>query len=92
MISGGCVISGSFVRNSVLSQNVRVDAGSVVEESVLLEGVCVGRRARIRKAIIDQDVYVPDGFSIGYEPGDDKRRFTISSGGVVLVPRGIRLD
>lgn len=92
MISGGCVISGSFVRNSVLSQNVRVDAGSVVEESVLLEGVCVGRRARIRKAIIDQDVCVPDGFSIGYEPEDDKRRFTISSGGIVLVPRGIKLD
>jgi glucose-1-phosphate adenylyltransferase len=92
IISGGCVISGGTVRNSVLSHNVRVDAGSVVEESVLLDGVCVGRRARIRKAIIDQEVFVPDGFSIGYDPEDDKRRFTISSGGVVLVPRGIRLD
>ena len=86
------MISGGTVRNSVLSHNVRVDARSVVEESVLLDGVSVGQRARIRKAIIDQDVFVPDGFSIGYEPEDDKRRFTISSGGVVLVPRGIRLD
>ncbi len=92
IISGGCVIAGSTVINSVLSHNVRVDAGSVVKESVLLHGVCVGRRARIRKAIIDQDVFVPDGFSIGYEPEDDKRRFSISAGGVVLVPRGIRLD
>ena len=80
------------MRNSVLSQNVRVDAGSVVEESVLLDRVSVGRGARIRKAIIDQDVFVPDEFSIGYDSEDDKRRFTISSGGVVLVPRGIRLD
>ncbi len=86
------MISGGTVRNSVLSHNVRVDARSVVEESVLLDGVSVGQHARIRKAIIDQDVFVPDGFSLGYEPENDKRRFTISSGGVVLVPRGIRLD
>ncbi len=92
MISGGCVLSGCTVKNSVLSQGVRVNAGSVVEESVLLDGVYVGQHVGIRKAIIDQDVIVPDGFTIGYEPEKDKRRFTISPGNVVLVPRGIKLD
>ncbi|MBI4963872.1 MAG: glucose-1-phosphate adenylyltransferase [Desulfomonile tiedjei] len=91
VISGGCVISGGTVTESVLSHNVFVGNGSVVEKSVLLDGVQVGRGAKIRKAIIDQEVAVPDGFVIGYDPDQDQKRFSISPGGVVMVPGGISL-
>jgi glucose-1-phosphate adenylyltransferase len=92
LISGGCVISGGDVQFCVLSHNVQVHAGSTVKESVLLDGVTIGKRARVRKAIIDQDVVVPDEFEIGFDHEKDKARFTISPGGVVVVPKGISLD
>ncbi len=91
LISGGCIVSGGEVRNSVLSYNVRVNSYSSVEQSVILEGVDVGRGAKIRKAIIDSEVRVPDGFRIGYDPEEDGKRFSISPGGVVIVPQGISL-
>jgi glucose-1-phosphate adenylyltransferase len=75
-----------------LSPGVRVNSFSEVEESVLLEGVNVGRRARIRKAIIDHGVRVPDGYTIGFDLEEDRKRFTISPGGVVVVPKGILLE
>jgi glucose-1-phosphate adenylyltransferase len=92
LISGGCVISSGDVKRCVLSYNVLVHAGSTVEDSVLLEGVIIGRRARVRKAIIDHDIIVPDDFEIGFDPEKDKARFTISPGGVVVVPKGMSLD
>ncbi|MFC1835894.1 glucose-1-phosphate adenylyltransferase [Thermodesulfobacteriota bacterium] len=91
MISGGSVVSGGKVVRSVLSHNVHVSPFSVVEDSVLLDGVRIGPHAKVRRAIIDQDVVVPEGFAIGYDPKQDATRFTISPGGVVAVPRGIRL-
>lgn len=91
VISGGCVVSSAQVRNSVLSHNVRIDEGATVEEAVLLDGVHIGAGAKVRKAILDQDVHVPAGFTIGHDAATDKSRFTISPGGVVIVPRGISL-
>ncbi len=91
LISGGCVISNGTVVRSVLSPNVKVGAGSLVEEAVLLDGVTVGRNAKIRKAILDQDVVVPDNFTIGYDLEADRAKFSLSPGGVVLVPRGMNL-
>ncbi len=91
VISGGCVVAGALVRRSVLSHNVRIDEGATVEESVLLDGVHVGAGARVRRAILDQDVAVPAGFTIGHDPETDRSRFSISPGGVVIVPRGINL-
>ena len=76
---------------SVLSPNVRADSFSRIEDSVLLDGARVGRRAQVRKAIIDRDVLIPESCSIGIDPELDRRRFTISPGGVVIVPRGISL-
>jgi len=92
IISGGCIVSGGRVVRSVLAPNVRINSFSVVEESVVLDGVNVGRGARIRRAIVDRDVVVPEGCSIGFDPEEDARRFSISSGGIVIVPQGIRLD
>lgn len=89
IVSGGCIVSGGRVLRSVLSPNVRINSYSSVEDSVLLDGVDVGRSARIRKAIIDKDVHIPEGTVIGYDPGEDGKRFTISPGGVVIVQRGI---
>lgn len=91
IISGGCIVAGGTVSHSVLSPSVRVGPGSLVEDSVLLDHVSIGARAKIRKAIIDHEVSIPDDFVIGYDPEKDRERFTISSGGVVIVPRGISL-
>ncbi len=91
LLSGGCIVSGGKVARSVLSHNVEIGAGALVEDSVLLDGVHVGDGARIRKAIIDNEVFVPNGFSIGRDLKSDRTRFSISPGGVVVVPRGISL-
>lgn len=91
IISGGCIVSGGTVSHSVLSPSVRVGAGSLVEDSVLLDHVTIGARAKIRKAIVDHEVHIPDDFVIGYDPAKDRERFSISPGGVVIVPRGISL-
>ncbi len=91
LVSGGCVITGSVVRNSVLSPNVKIDMNSTVDETVLLDGAQVGKNCKIRRAIVDQDAVVPDGFEIGCDPENDKARFTISPHGIVIVPRGISL-
>jgi len=91
IISGGCVVSGAFIRNSVLSPHVRIGHGSVVENSVLLDGVRIGGGARVRKAIVDHDVHVPNGFVIGHDRQEDTARFTVSSAGVAVVPRGMAL-
>ena len=91
IISGGSLISGGTVTQSVLSLNVYVGSGSLVDKTVLLDRARVGRGAKIRKAIIDQDVVVPDGFVIGYDSDEDRKHFSISPGGVVIVPGGISL-
>ena len=92
IVSGGCVISGASVTSSVLSPNVHIESDACVEESVLLDQVHIGAGARIRKAIIDRDVVVPAGFTLGYDFEQDKSRFDMSEGGVVILPRGTSLQ
>jgi glucose-1-phosphate adenylyltransferase len=91
IISGGCVVSGAKIVRSVLSHSVLVGEGSVVEDAVLLDECRIGKDVKVKRAIIDHEVSIPDGVTIGYNEEDDKRRFTISPGGVVVVPRGISL-
>ena len=85
IISAGCIISGSRISGSVLCPNVRVHSFCTVEQSILMPGVRVGRHARIRRAIIDRDVLVPRGALIGFDPEEDRRRHTVTDGGVVVV-------
>jgi len=85
MVSGGCVISGSKVRHSLLFSNVRVNSFASVDHSVILPDVNIGRHCRITKAIIDRGVQLPEGTVIGEDPAADAKRFYVSEGGVVLV-------
>ncbi len=92
VISGGCLISGAEIKNSVLSHNVIVESGASLDEVVALDRVRIGQGARIKKAIIDQDVDIPAGFCIGYDSETDSSRFSISPSGVVVVPQGMSLE
>ena len=85
IISPGCIISGSRVTGSVLCPNVRVHSYGVIEESMLMPGVRVGRHARIRRAIVDRDVLIPRGAVIGFNPEEDRKRHTVTDLGVVVV-------
>jgi glucose-1-phosphate adenylyltransferase len=88
IVSMGCIVSGSEVRRSILSPNVRVHSYCEIEDSILMPNAVVQRHCRIRRAIIDRNVVVPPGARIGYEPGEDRRRHTVSEGGIVVVTPG----
>jgi glucose-1-phosphate adenylyltransferase len=87
IVSSGSIISGSVVRNSVLSHDVRVNSYSDVDSSVIFSHVNIGRHCHIRNAIIDRDVHIPDGTVIGYDPEQDKKNYFVSSGGLTVVTR-----
>ncbi|HKA63073.1 MAG TPA: glucose-1-phosphate adenylyltransferase [Methylomirabilota bacterium] len=88
-VSGGCILSGGMVRNSVLGRHVRVHTGAVVEDSVILDNCDIGRRAKIRRAILDKNVRIPEGMTIGYDLDQDKRRHHVTESGIVVV-EGLR--
>src|SRR5207247_1846036 len=85
LISPGCIVSGSSISGSVLCPNVRVHSFCRIEQSILMPGVSIGRHARIRRAIIDRDVLIPRGALIGYDAEEDRKRHTVTDGGVVVV-------
>jgi len=91
LISEGCIISGGHVNRSVLSPKVRVNSYSNVDECILFENVNVGRRCRIRRAVIDKNVEIPAGTTIGHDPAEDKRRFQVTAGGLVVIPKGMKI-
>jgi glucose-1-phosphate adenylyltransferase len=92
LVSLGCIISGGRIHRSVLSNRVRVNSFSHIEESVLFENVVIGRHAKIRRAIIDKDVEIPSGTEIGYNLEDDKKRWFVSEGGIVVIPKRTKID
>jgi len=85
MISGGCIISGATVKHSMVFSDVRVNSYSIVEDSVVLPEVIIGRNCRITKAIIEKGCHIPEGTIIGEDRAEDEKRFQVSSGGIVLV-------
>lgn len=86
IIGSGSIISGGRVNRCVIGNNVRVNSWSRVDDSILFDGVDIGRNARVRRAIIDKSVKIPAGMTIGYNAEQDlKQGFTISEGGVVVV-------
>ncbi|MDE3201993.1 MAG: glucose-1-phosphate adenylyltransferase [Acidobacteriota bacterium] len=87
IITAGVIISGASVSNSVLSQDVRVNSYSDVASSIIFSHVNIGRHCRIRRAIIDRDVHIPEGTVIGYDPVEDKRRYFVTPSGLTIVTR-----
>ena|SRR5688572_19180009 len=85
MVSGGSIVSGSTVRRSLLSINVHVHSYCTIEDSVVLPSVDVGRHSVIRRAIIDKECVLPEGFVVGVDPAKDRERYLVTEGGVVLV-------
>jgi glucose-1-phosphate adenylyltransferase len=92
LIAGGCLLGAGHVSQSVISYKVSAGPRSVIRESVLLDGVSVGRSAQVRKAIVCRNVRVPEGFRIGFDLDEDSKRFAVSPAGVVVVPEGAILD
>jgi len=88
LLAGGDVIIGAKIFHSILSPDVWVESGAVVEESILLEGSRIGAGARLRHCIIDKEVRIPPGETIGWDAERDRQRFTLSEKGVVVVPKG----
>ncbi|HPP66663.1 MAG TPA: glucose-1-phosphate adenylyltransferase [bacterium] len=88
IVGGGSIISGGKVIRSVLSSRVRINSYAEISETILLNNVNIGRYCRIRKTIIDKNVVVPPETVIGYDQTEDKKRFVVSDGGIVVIPKG----
>lgn len=85
IISNGAIISGSSIRRCVISPGVKVNSYAEVEDSIIMNGVSIGRHARIRNTIIDKYVQVPSNEVIGYDDEEDKKRFTVTSEGIIII-------
>jgi glucose-1-phosphate adenylyltransferase len=85
LVSGGDIISGALVRHSLLFSRVHVHSYAEIEDSVILPDVHIGRRARLRRVVMDKHCRVPDGVTIGYDIEADRKRFHVSENGIALV-------
>jgi len=88
IVGEGTIISGSLVRGSVIGQNVRIHGYSVIEDSVIMDWVEIGRGCHIRKAIIDKHNVIAPGTQIGFDAEADRKSYFVSEGGIVVIPRG----
>jgi glucose-1-phosphate adenylyltransferase len=88
IVSGGCILSGGIVKKSVLSRGVRVHTGAVVEGSVLMDNCDIGRHAKVRRAILDKNVRIPEGGTVGYDLDADRARgWHVTDSGIVVIGR-----
>ncbi|HEY8888045.1 MAG TPA: glucose-1-phosphate adenylyltransferase [Gallionella sp.] len=85
LVSGGCIVSGSVVRRSLLFSDVRVNGYCTIEDSVLLPNVDVCRGVTLKRVIVDKDCKVPDGLVVGINPEEDRKRFHVTPNGVTLI-------
>lgn len=85
IVSGGCILSGGVVRNSVLSPRVKVHAAAFVEDSIILGNCDIGRRAKLRRCILDKNVRIPEDAMIGYDLDRDRRFHYVTDSGIVVV-------
>lgn len=92
IICDGAIVSGGRVVRSIVSPNVRVNSYAEVEDSILMEGVEIGRNCRIRYTIIDKYVKIPSRTIIGFDAEEDRKRFDVSPGGIVVVPKNLVFD
>jgi glucose-1-phosphate adenylyltransferase len=85
VVSGGCIVSGALVNQSLLFSDVHIEVGSKLHRAVVLPHVRIGRDCHITRAIIDSGCQIPDGTVIGGDPDSDRRKYSVTEGGVVLV-------
>jgi len=88
MISQGCIVSGGRVERSILSPGVRINSYSLVTDSILFEDVNVGRHSKLHRTVVDKGVGIPEGMQIGYFPEEDRKRFTVTESGIVVISKG----
>jgi len=91
VVSGGCIISGGRVIKSVLSPDVRVNSYAEVDSSILFSHVNIGRRCKVRKAIIDRDVILEEGTVVGYDTEADRKKYHVTDSGITVVTRDFSL-
>jgi glucose-1-phosphate adenylyltransferase len=88
LVCGGCITSGGSERRSILGPGCRVNSYAEVEDSILFDNVEIGRRARVRKAIIDEGICIPEGMQIGFDHDEDRERgCLITDSGIVVVTK-----
>ncbi len=85
VISEGCILAGGEIRDSVVGRRVFADNGAVIENSIVMDGCHIGAGAKIRKAIVDKNAKVEPGTMIGFDEEEDRRRYQVSSTGIVVV-------
>jgi glucose-1-phosphate adenylyltransferase len=85
IVSGGCILSGGTVRDSILSRNVRVHTGADVDQCVILDNCDIGRRARLRRVVLDKNVRIPEDAEIGYDLARDSRNYHVTESGLVVI-------
>jgi glucose-1-phosphate adenylyltransferase len=91
IVCPGCILSGGIARNSVLSPDVRINSFAEVDSSIIFPHVNVGRHCRIRRAIIDRDVHIPEGAIIGFDPDEDAKNYLVTETGITVVTRDFSL-
>lgn len=91
IVSAGCIVSGGTVRYSVLSPDVRVNSYTEVDSSILFSHVNIGRHCRVRRAIVDRDVHIPEGTTIGFDPEADRQKYFVTDSGITVVTRDYSL-
>ncbi len=92
IVCGGCIVSGGKIQNTVLAPNVRVNSFCNVTQSVVMEGVNIGRHSQIKKAIIEKGVEIPPNSIIGFHPNEDARHFHVTDSGITVVTQEHRFD
>jgi len=91
IVSPGCQLRGATIRRSVLSPGVRLEEGSLLQDSIVFDEARIGRNARLTKVIVDKNAVIPEGFVIGEDAEADARNFRIYGDGIRIVPKGWRL-
>lgn len=91
LVCDGTIVSGGLVERSLLGPNVKVNSYSYITDSIIMNNVVIGRHARIRRAIIDKNVVIPEGCEIGFDPEKDKKKFTVTDTGIVVIAKNMIL-
>ncbi len=87
LVCDGTIISGGLVERSIIGSNVRVNSYSYLTDSIIFANCNIGRHARIRRAIIDKNVIVPEGYEIGFDSEEDRKKFTVTETGIVVIAK-----